>query len=92
MQKNGADYIGIGAMFDTSTKKDHTDMTFEEAKKITDTVKIPVVAIGGINKNNILELKGTGIDGVAVISAIFAQPDRYSAAKELLELSKEIVR
>ena len=83
---------GIGAMFDTSTKKDHTDMTFEEAKKITDTVKIPVVAIGGINKNNILELKGTGIDGVAVISAIFAQPDRYSAAKELLELSKEIVR
>ena len=91
-EKNGADYIGIGAMFDTSTKKDHTDMTFEEAKKITDTVKIPVVAIGGINKNNILELKGTGIDGVAVISAIFAQPDRYSAAKELLELSKEIVR
>ena len=91
-EKNGADYIGIGAMFDTSTKKDHTDMTFEEAKKITDTVKIPVVAIGGINKNNILELKGTGIDGVAVISAIFAQQDRYSAAKELLELSKEIVR
>ena len=91
-EKNGADYIGIGAMFDTSTKKDHTDMTFEEAKKITDTVKIPVVAIGGINKNNILELKGTGIDGVAVISAIFAQPDRYSAAKELLKLSKEIVR
>ena len=91
-EKNGADYIGIGAMFDTSTKKDHTDMTFEEAKKITDTVKIPVVAMGGINKNNILELKGTGIDGVAVISAIFAQPDRYSAAKELLELSKEIVR
>ena len=91
-EKNGADYIGIGAMFDTSTKKDHTDMTFEEAKKITDTVKIPVVAIGGINKNNILELKGTGVDGVAVISAIFAQPDRYSAAKELLELSKEIVR
>ena len=91
-EKNGADYIGIGAMFDTSTKKDHTDMTFEEAKEITDTVKIPVVAIGGINKNNILELKGTGIDGVAVISAIFAQPDRYSAAKELLELSKEIVR
>ena len=91
-EKNGADYIGIGAMFDTRTKKDHPDMTFEEAKKITDTVKIPVVAIGGINKNNILELKGTGIDGVAVISAIFAQPDRYSAAKELLELSKEIVR
>ena len=91
-EKNGADYIGIGAMFDTSTKKDHTDMTFEEAKKITDTVKIPVVAIGGINKNNIMELKGTGVDGVAVISAIFAQPDRYSAAKELLELSKEIVR
>ena len=91
-EKNGADYIGIGAMFPTDTKKDHTDITFEEAKKITESVNIPVVAIGGINKNNILQLKGTGVDGVAVISAIFAQDDRYKAAKELLELSKEIVK
>lgn len=91
-EKNGADYIGIGAMFPTDTKKDHTDITFEEAKKITESVNIPVVAIGGINKNNILQLKGTGVDGVAVISAIFAQDDRYKAAKELLALSKEIVK
>ena len=91
-EKNGADYLGIGAMFPTDTKKDHTDITFEEAKKITESVNIPVVAIGGINKNNILQLKGTGVDGVAVISAIFAQDDRYKAAKELLELSKEIVK
>ena len=91
-EKNGADYIGIGAMFPTDTKKDHTDITFEQAKEITEAVNIPVVAIGGINKNNILKLKGTGIDGVAVISAIFAQDDRYKAAKELLDLSKEIVK
>ena len=91
-EKNGADYIGIGAMFPTDTKKDHTDITFEQAKEITEAVNIPVVAIGGINKNNILQLKGTGVDGVAVISAIFAQDDRYKAAKELLALSKEIVK
>ncbi len=91
-EKNGADYIGIGAMFPTDTKKDHTDITFEQAKEITEAVNIPVVAIGGINKNNILQLKGTGVDGVAVISAIFAQDDRYKAAKELLEHSKEIVK
>ena len=76
----------------TDTKKDHTDITFEQAKEITEAVNIPVVAIGGINKNNILQLKGTGVDGVAVISAIFAQDDRYKAAKELLALSKEIVK
>ncbi len=91
-EKNGADYIGIGAMFPTDTKKDHTDITFEQAKEITEAVNIPVVAIGGINKNNILQLKGTGVDGVAVISAIFAQDDRYKAANELLALSKEIVK
>ncbi len=91
-EKNGADYIGIGAMFNTDTKKDHTSITFEQAKEITNAVNIPVVAIGGINKNNILKLKGTGIDGVAVISAIFAQNDRYNAAKELLELSQEVVK
>ena len=90
-EKNGADYIGIGAMFPTDTKKDHRDLTFEEAKKITSSVNIPVVAIGGINSKNIMELKGTGVDGVAVVSAIFASNDRYAAAKELLELSKKMV-
>ena len=90
-EKNGADYIGIGAMIPTDTKKDHRDLTFEEAKKITSSVNIPVVAIGGINSKNIMELKGTGVDGVAVVSAIFASDDRYAAAKELLELSKKMV-
>ena len=90
-EKNGADYLGIGAMFPTDTKKDHRDLTFEEAKKITSSVNIPVVAIGGINSKNIMELKGTGVDGVAVVSAIFASDDRYAAAKELLELSKKMV-
>ncbi|MCJ7856217.1 thiamine phosphate synthase [Lachnospiraceae bacterium NSJ-143] len=91
-EKNGADYIGIGAMFPTDTKKDHTNITFEQAKEICEAVNIPVVAIGGINKDNILKLKGTGIDGVAVISAIFAQNDRFNATRELLELSKEVVQ
>ena len=59
-------------------------------KKITESVSIPVVAIGGINKNNILELKGSGADGVAVVSALFAADDAYCAAKELLKLSEEM--
>ena len=90
-QKNGANYIGIGAMFHTDTKTDATAITFEEAKKITSTVDIPVVAIGGISKDNIMKLKGTGVDGIAVISAIFAQENVGEAAKELLSLSKEMV-
>ncbi len=90
-QRNGADYIGIGAMFHTDTKTDATAITFEEAKKITSTVDIPVVAIGGISKDNIMKLKGTGVDGIAVISAIFAQENVGEAAKELLSLSKEMV-
>ena len=70
-QKAGADYLGVGAMFHTGTKLDAEEVSREAAQEITAAVDIPVVAIGGINKKNILELKGTGVDGVALVSAIF---------------------
>jgi thiamine-phosphate pyrophosphorylase len=90
-EKNGADYLGVGAVFSTSTKLDATDVSYETLKQICAAVSIPVVAIGGINEKNILHLKGSGADGVAVISAIFAKPDIYDAAKTLGRLAKEMV-
>ncbi|MBU5488176.1 thiamine phosphate synthase [Clostridium sp. MSJ-8] len=91
-QEQGADYLGVGAVFTTSTKKDAKNVTFEELKEICDSVDIPVVAIGGISKDNAIELKGTGIDGISVISAIFAQKDIKKAAEELKRISQEIVK
>ncbi len=91
-QEQGADYLGVGAVFITSTKKDAKNVTFEELKEICDSVDIPVVAIGGISKDNAIELKGTGIDGISVISAIFAQKDIKKAAEELKSISQEIVK
>jgi thiamine-phosphate pyrophosphorylase len=90
-QQSGADYIGVGAVFNTTTKLDANTVTFETLKEICQAVNIPVVAIGGISKHNILELSGTGVDGVAVISAIFAQEDISKATSELLLLSKQMV-
>ena len=87
----GADYIGVGAVFGTSTKKDARNLTIEKLREISGSVSIPVVAIGGINRGNVKELKGSGVDGIAVISAIFAAEDPGQAARELLELSKETV-
>lgn len=89
-QERGADYLGVGAVFSTSTKKDAKHVSFEMLKAICEAVHIPVVAIGGISKENILELSGTGIDGVAVVSAIFAQEDIIQAAKELKCLSEQM--
>lgn len=86
-QENGADYIGVGAVFSTTTKDDADNVSSDMLKEICSAVSIPVVAIGGISKNNIMELSGSGVDGVAVISAIFAQADIESATRELLELS-----
>ncbi|MDF2514353.1 MAG: thiamine-phosphate diphosphorylase [Herbinix sp.] len=86
-QKNGADYIGVGAVFPTNTKKDANSLSLEMLKAICDAVTIPVVAIGGITKDNIMSLKGSGVDGVAVISAILAKQDIAVAAKEMFELS-----
>ena len=90
-EQNGADYIGVGAVFNTSTKLDAGIVSFETLKEICKAVKIPVVAIGGISGNNALELAGTGIAGISVISAIFAQDDIKIAASKLLRLTEQIV-
>ncbi|RGX54528.1 MULTISPECIES: thiamine phosphate synthase [Anaerotruncus] len=89
-EARGADYLGVGAVFSTSTKLDVNTLPFETLREICGAVSIPVVAIGGISRDNIRKLKGSGIGGVAVISAIFAQPDIYAAARELYNLSKEV--
>lgn len=81
---NGADYIGVGAMFGSTTKKDAIPLTFEELANIRKSVNIPIVAIGGINAENIYQFKGTSIDGIAVVSAIFRQEDIKSATENLL--------
>lgn len=91
-EKHGADYLGVGAVFHTGTKPDAGDVSFETLKAICEAVSIPVVAIGGITKDNVMELKGSGITGVAVVSAIFAQKNIEAATKELLEKTKEMVK
>ena len=90
-EKAGADYIGVGAVFPTGTKKNATPMTMELLKEIVSSVSIPVVAIGGISSENILQLRGSGVDGVAVVSAIFAAVDPGKATADLLKLAKEMV-
>ncbi len=82
-EKNGADYLGVGAVFATGSKDDADDVSHETLKAICDAVTIPVIAIGGITKENVSKLSGSGICGVAVISAIYAQPDIIAATKEL---------
>ena len=90
-EKAGADYIGVGAIFTTSTKKNARSMTMEQLKEIVSCVSIPVVAIGGISAENILQLRGSGVDGVAVVSAIFAAEDPGKATADLLKLAEEMV-
>ena len=90
-EKAGADYIGVGAVFGTSTKKNARYLTVGKLKEISESVSIPVVAIGGISASNIMELKNSGVDGVAVVSAIFAAENPGEATAELLRLSKEMV-
>lgn len=84
-EKRGADYLGVGAAFSTNSKKDVSCISHETIRDICQAVQIPVIAIGGINETNIEELKGTGICGVAVISAIFAKKDITGAARTLRE-------
>lgn len=91
-EKNGADYLGVGSIFCTSTKSDADDVSLETLCAICQAVTIPVVAIGGIHSGNILDLKGTGVDGVAVVSAIFAAEDIRAAAKTLLVAAKQLVQ
>ena len=88
-EKRGADYLGVGAVFSTGSKADADDVSHETLKAICEAVSIPVIAIGGISVNNVSQLKGTGICGIAVISAIFAQKDITAATKELKQLTAE---
>lgn len=88
-EKNGADYLGAGAVFHTGTKLDAADISHTALREICESVKIPVVAIGGISAGNIHLLAGSGIEGVAVISAIFAQNDIRKASENLRALSEK---
>ena len=90
-EQNGADYLGVGAVFPTGSKADALEVSHDTLKAICKAVKIPVIAIGGISKENILELSGSGICGIAVISAIFAKDDIEEAARELRGLTEKMV-
>ena len=85
-QQDGADYLGVGAMFPTGTKTDAESVSMEELQKIRTAVSLPIVVIGGINKGNAGRFKPMGIDGLAVVSVIIAQSDIKAAAAELKDL------
>ena len=91
-QERGADYLGVGAVFPTGSKADAVEVSHETVRAITEAVDIPVIAIGGITKDNVSELSGTGICGIAVISAIFAQEDIEGAARVLKERTEAAVK
>lgn len=90
-EQKGADYLGVGAVFPTGSKDDAVEVSHETLKAICEAVKIPVIAIGGISTGNVMELSGSGICGIAVISAIFAKPDIESAAKGLKEQTEKML-
>ena len=91
-EKAGADYLGVGAVFPTSSKDDANEVTYETLKAICSAVSIPVVAIGGITQENVHRLAGSGICGAAVISAIYAEPNIKKAAVELKKAVKETIK
>ena len=82
-EKDGADYLGVGAVFPTGSKDDADGVSHDTVKAICEAVNIPVIAIGGISKNNVGQLAGLGLDGVAVISAIYASDDLKAATEDL---------
>lgn len=84
-EKRGVDYLGVGAVFPTGSKADAKEVSYNTLKAICSAVKIPVIAIGGITKDNVIQLSHSGICGVAVISAIFAQKNIEEATKQLYE-------
>lgn len=90
-EKDGADYLGVGAMFPTATKKDADITTPETLRKIMDTVHIPVVTIGGMNERTIPLFNGYGLSGFAVVSAIMASREPEKAAKNLKRIIDDIV-
>ncbi len=90
-ERQGADYLGVGAVFPTGTKTDARPLSRETLEEICRAVEIPVVAIGGISRENVMELAGSGICGTAVVSAVFAQRNIRQAAQELLGLIREML-
>ena len=91
-QEHGADYLGVGAVFPTGSKADAVEVDHNVLKAICEAVDIPVIAIGGITKDNVKDLAGSGICGIAVISAIFGQKDIEAATKELRERTQNMLR
>ena len=91
-QERGADYLGVGAVFPTSSKDDAVEVDHEMVKAICEAVDIPVIAIGGITKDNVQELSGCGLCGIAVISAIFAKPDIKKTTEELKAATEKMVK
>lgn len=89
-EQAGADYLGVGAVFPTSSKADAVEVDFATLQAICRAVQIPVVAIGGITAENMTALQGSGIVGVAVISAIFGKPDVKKAAQDLADKWKSL--
>lgn len=85
-EQGGADYLGVGAVFTTGTKDNTRPVSRELLMQIRDAVTIPMVAIGGITAENVLKLRGTGINGIAVVSAVVAQPDVTEAAQRMRRL------
>ena len=90
-EARGADYLGVGAVFSTSTKQDAKGVSFETLKAICNAVHIPVIAIGGITKDNMVQLKDSGIVGVAVVSAIFASQNIREATCVLKEKAEQVI-
>lgn len=90
-EKCGADYLGVGAIFSTSTKADADAVSIDTLKEICNSVKIPVVAIGGISVDNVSKLSGSGISGVAVISAVYAAENIEKAARDLKNEAEKAV-
>ena len=90
-EKEGADYLGVGAVFPTGSKSDAEYVSCETLKEICNEVNIPVVAIGGIGEGNVSKLENSGISGIAVISAIFGAVDIESATKSLKKKIKKVV-
>ena len=90
-EAGGADYLGVGAIYATTTKPDASYVPVSELKRICRAVRIPVVAIGGMERGTISKLSGTGVDGVAMVSAIFAADNIEQECRKLLRLSKDMV-
>lgn len=91
-EKRGADYLGVGAVFPTGSKDDADDVSYDTLKAICEAVSIPVIAIGGITEQNVLELAGSGICGIAVISAIYAQKNIRQSTENLKTAVEQMVK